>query len=502
MKARIALLPAAVGVLAATAGVGVGHLVAALVAPAASPVLAVGSTVIDATPTPVKEWAVATFGTADKPILIGSVLVGTLLLAGLGGILAARRFVVGALVLVVLVAASGAAALARPVAGPADAAPAAVTGLVALGVLWWFTRPLRGDEPAGETSGVSRRTMLLGGGAVVLVSTLAAATGEALIRASRTITNVVLPRPADPAPPLPEGLDIEGLSPFQTPTDDFYRVDINLSVPIVNVDDWTLTVDGDVERPFTLTWDELLAMDMIERDITMTCVSNEVGGSYVGAARWLGVPLADLLDRARVGSRADQILSTAVDGFTISTPLEVATDGRDAMVAVAMNGEPLPRDHGFPARLITPGLYGYVGATKWLERLTLTTYAAHEAYWTERDWAIDGPIKVSARIDTPRGLGEIDAGERVIAGVAWAQQRGVDEVQVRIDDGDWRSARLGPDAGIDYWRQWYLPWNASTGRHVVEARAITRDGDVQTSERTSPFPNGSSGIHSIVVRVG
>ncbi|MFD1859947.1 oxidoreductase [Aeromicrobium camelliae] len=500
MKARTVLLSAAIGVLAATAGVGLGHLVAAFIAPAASPVLAVGSTVIDATPTPVKEWAVSTFGTADKPILIGTVLIGTLLLAGLGGILAARRFAVGALVLVVLVAASGAAALTRPVAGVADAVPSLVTGLVALAVLRGFTRPHR-REPAASAPGVSRRTMLLGGGAVILLSALAAATGEALIRASRTLTNVALPRPADPAAPLPDGLEIEGLSPFRTPTGDFYRVDINLTVPIVDVDDWTLTVDGDVERPFTLTWDELLDMDMIERDITMTCVSNEVGGSYVGAARWLGVPLTDLLDRAGVGSRADQILSTAVDGFTISTPLNVATDGRDAMVAVAMNGEPLPRDHGFPARLITPGLYGYVGATKWLERLTLTTYAEQEAYWTARDWAVEGPIKISARIDTPRGLGEIDAGERVIAGVAWAQQRGVDEVQVRIDDGGWRPARLGPDAGVDYWRQWYLPWNATPGRHVVEARAITRDGEVQTTERTSPFPDGSSGIHSIVVRV-
>ncbi|RLV55851.1 oxidoreductase [Aeromicrobium phragmitis] len=500
MSTRSVLPPAGAGVLAAVAAVAVGHLTAALVAPAASPVLAVGSSVIDATPTPVKERAVATFGSSDKPILIGSVLLGTLALAAIGGILAARRFVAGAVLLVALVAASGAAALARPAADPADVLPAIATGIVALGVLWALTHGLR--RPAGARGeGVSRRAFLLGSGAAVTLAAIAAATGEALIRASRSIADITLPKAAEPAPPLPDGLDIDGLSPFRTPNEDFYRVDINLSVPVVDVDDWTLTVDGDVDNPFTLTWGELLAMDMIERDITMTCVSNEVGGSYVGAARWLGVRLTDLLDRAGVGARADQILSTAVDGFTISTPLGVATDGRDAMVAVAMNGEPLPRDHGFPARLITPGLYGYVGATKWLERLTLTTYAEQDAYWTERDWAVDGPIKISTRIDTPRGLGEIDAGERVIAGVAWAQQRGIDEVQVRIDGGDWRPARLGPAAGVDYWRQWYLPWDASPGRHVVEARAITRDGEVQTAQRTSPFPNGSSGIHSIVVRV-
>lgn len=491
---------ATVGVIAATAGIGIGHLVAALTVPAASPVLAIGSTVIDATPTPVKEWAVATFGTADKIILIGSVALGTLVLAALGGIVAARRFSIGALVLVALVAMAGVAAFARPAATAADLLPALVTGVAALAVLWWLLRA----RPAAETAtgGPTRRRLLVGGGAALVAAALAGAAGEAIIRGGRRLGNIVLPRPADPLPPLADGLDIEGISPFRTPTGDFYRVDVNLSVPVVDVDDWTLTIDGDVANPYTITWDELLAMDMIERDITMTCVSNEVGGGYVGATRWLGVPLADLLERARVGSEADQILSTAVDGFTISTPLDVATDGRDAMVAIAMDGEPLPREHGFPARLITPGLYGYVGATKWVERLTLTTYAEDRAYWTERDWDIDGPIKISTRIDTPRGLTELDPGDLVIAGVAWAQHRGVEGVQVRVDDGDWTDAELGPDAGVDYWRQWYLPWKATSGRHTVQARCITDDGEVQTADRASPFPNGSSGIHDIVVRVG
>ncbi|OUZ09975.1 oxidoreductase [Aeromicrobium sp. PE09-221] len=491
---------ATVGVIAATAGIGIGHLVAALTNPSASPVLSIGSAVIDATPTPVKEWAVATFGTSDKIILIGSVALGTLVLAGLGGVIAARRFSIGALVLIALVALAGAAALTRPAATVADLLPALATGVMALAALWWLVRE-RDPANAESGGGPTRRRVLTGGGAVLVAAVLAGAAGEAIIRGSRRLGDIVLPRPSDPPPPLADGLDIEGISPFRTPTEDFYRVDVNLSVPVVDVDDWALTIDGDVARPYTITWDELLEMDMIERDITMTCVSNEVGGGYVGATRWLGVPLTDLLERAGIGSRADQILSTAVDGFTISTPLAIATDGRDAMVAIAMDGEPLPREHGFPARLITPGLYGYVGATKWLERLTLTTYASDRAYWTERGWDIDGPIKVSTRIDTPRGLAELDPGDLVIAGVAWAQHRGVEGVQVRIDGGEWTDAELGPDAGVDYWRQWYLPWKAGSGRHTVQARCVTDDGEVQTAERAGPFPNGSSGIHDIVVRV-
>jgi len=242
-------------------------------------------------------------------------------------------------------------------------------------------------------------------------------------------------------------------------------------------------------------------MKLIERDITMTCVSNDVGGKYVGAARWTGVPLKTLLDEAGVGSRADQILSTATDGFTISTPLAVAMDGRDAMVAVGMNGTALPAEHGFPARLITPGLYGFVGATKWLRKLTLTTYAEQSAYWTDRDWATDAPIKISSRIDTPAALSTVKAGKSVIGGVAWAQTRGIAKVEVRIDGGGWQEAKLGPSAGVDYWRQWYLPWEARPGQHMLAVRATDRDGVVQTAVRASPFPEGSSGVQEIAVNV-
>lgn len=487
------------GIVAASAGLAAGHLTAAVVAPAASPVLAVGSMVIDATPTPVKEWAVSTLGTADKPVLLGSVLLVTLAAAAIGGILARRRFFAGAAVVVALVALAGFAVLMRPASRPSDLLPCLVTGVVALAALWFLT-PGAGTPVAPH----GRRRFLVNSAAVAGAAVLVGAVGQWVLQRAQDIVDIALPRPADPAAPLPRGLEgqYRGISRFRTPNEDFYRVDTNLVVPVVDHTGWKLRIDGDVARPFSLTFDELLALPMIERDITMTCVSNEVGGPYVGAARWLGVPVADLLERAGVGRTADQILSTAVDGFTISTPLQAALDGRDMMVAVAMNGVPLPRVHGFPARLITPGLYGYVGGTKWLERLTLTTYAKQEAYWTERGWATDAPIKIASRIDTPKSFASTPAGRVVVAGVAWAQHQGIGGVEVKIDEEPWQPAELGPDAGIDYWRQWYLLWDASPGRHTLAVRATTVDGTVQTTERAEPFPDGSSGIQSRVVTVG
>ena len=287
------------------------------------------------------------------------------------------------------------------------------------------------------------------------------------------------------------------------PTADFYRVDTRLDVPIVDADTWTLTIDGDVDSEVTLTFDDLLAMDLVERDITLTCVSNSVGGEFVGGARWLGVPLRQVLERAGIeNTSADQLFSTDVDGMTISTPLELALDGRDALIAIGMNGAPLPREHGFPARMVIPGLYGFISATKWVERITLTTYAEQQAYWTDRDWATDAPIKISARIDTPRSLAQLDPGETIVGGVAWAQQSGgVAKVEVRIDGGDWVTAELGPDVGNDYWRQWFYRWDAQPGTRTVAARVTSGDGTLQTTERAQPFPDGSSGVQELRVTV-
>lgn len=509
---------AGAGVLAAGAGTAVGHLVAGWLAPASSPVLAVGSAVIDHTPTPMKEWAIREFGSRDKPILVASVLLGALFLAGIAGVLTQRSRAAGAALLLLLVAVAGWAAVAQPLASPLDAVPALAAGLVGVAVLLWLThlqddsrRPtVVGAGTPGEpppqhpmVKGTTRRTLLVSMLGVAAATALTAWAGHQLAQWRTRIATVRIPAATDAAAPLPAGLEtaIDGISPFRTPNDDFYRVDINLSLPIVPIDEWDLRIDGDVDNPFTLTFDELREMPLVERDITLTCVSNEVGGEYVGSARWRGVLLSTLLERAGVGRRADQLLSTAADGFTISTPLEVLLDGRDAMVALAMNDEPLPAEHGFPARLVTPGLYGYVGATKWLRRLTLTRYDAAEAYWTKRGWAIDGPIKISSRIDTPQPLATVAAGTVAVGGVAWAQHRGVARVEVRVDGGPWQEAVLGASAGIDYWRQWWLPWQATPGRHSLAVRATTRDGDVQTAARATPYPDGSSGIQEIQVVV-
>lgn len=497
-----ALPAAAAGVLAAAAGAAAGHLAAGLTDPAASPVIAVGSTVIDATPTAVKDWAVATLGAHDKPVLLAGVVLVTLLLAGLAGRLTRRSRTAGAGLLLLLVALATAAALTRPVARPVDVVPGLVTAATGVGVLLALTRRLTTSDGT-DGSGPTRRGVLLGSGAVAVAALAAATAGQWLAGAGARVAAVRLPRPARPLPPLPAGLEqrFPGISPFRTPVGQFYRVDTNLTVPAVDPGGWRLVVDGAVHRRLELRLDDLLAMPLVEHDVTLTCVSNQVGGQYVGSTRWLGVPLQHLLDRAGVRAGPDMLLSTAVDGFTISTPLDVATDGRPTLVAVGMDGRPLPPEHGFPARLVTPGVYGFVGATKWLTRLTLTTYDEHTAYWTGRGWATRAPIKISSRIDTPAPLSSIAAGPTVVGGVAWAQEHGVAGVEVSIDGGPWQPARLGPDAGIDYWRQWYLPWRATPGRHDLAVRARSRDGLVQTAVRAAPFPDGSSGIQHVVITV-
>ena len=497
---------ASYGLLATVVGLAAAHLVAALTVPAASPVLAVGSTVIDLTPTPMKEWAIRQFGTADKAILVGSVLVVVLLLAALAGVIAARRPTPGLLLVVGLAAVAGLLAALRPSAGPLDILPALVAAVVGATSLWWLLR-VDDQASAGPVPGVggpTRRGVVLAAGGLAAAAVAMGALGRWVSSYRLGGTDVDLPAATDPAPAFPRGLEEKyaDITPLRTPTDEFYRVDTRLTLPAVDVDSWTLTIDGDVDQEVTLTFADLAAMDTVERDITLTCVSNEVGGPYVGGARWLGVPLKDVLAKAGIDStKADQILSTDVDGMTISTPLKVALDGRDALIAIGMNGGSLPRANGFPARMVVPGLYGFVSACKWITKITLTTYDDEQAYWTERDWAVDAPIKLSSRIDTPKGLSTTDAGPVVIGGIAWSQNVGIDKVEVRIDGGAWQEAKLGPAVTDDYWRQWYLEWDAKPGQHFLASRATNKDGDVQTAVRMAPFPEGSSGLQEIAVTI-
>ncbi len=510
---RSRLTYALFGVLATLVGVAAGHLVAAVLDPASSPVLAVGSQVIDLTPTPMKEWAIRRFGSRDKDVLIGSVLAGVLVLSAVAGLLARRRFRYGAATLVVLVGVAAFTALHRPAAEPRDVLPSLAAGLVGVGALRVLDRRFHdsagksapGDEsPAQSGAAHSRRGVLITAGVLAVAAVAMGGAGRLIGRARGRITDIAFPQPAEPAPGFPTGIErqVPGVTPLRVPTGDFYRVDTRLDVPIVDVDDWTLTIDGLVDRELRFTFGDLLAMPLIERDITLTCVSNSVGGPYVGGARWIGVRLTDLLDRAGVHDGVDQVLSTDVDGMTIGTPYELATDGRDAMIALGMNGSALPREHGYPARMVVPGLYGFISACKWIERITLTTYAERDSYWTDRDWATHAPIKISSRIDTPKVLETIDAGDTVIGGIAWAQQNGgVAQVQVQVDGGPWQDAQLGPSAGNDYWRQWHLPWTAEPGTHNLACRVVDGLGHTQTAVRAEPFPEGASGIQTLIVKV-
>jgi DMSO/TMAO reductase YedYZ molybdopterin-dependent catalytic subunit len=301
--------------------------------------------------------------------------------------------------------------------------------------------------------------------------------------------------------PVGASLDVPGITPYLTPNGDFYRVDTALSVPQVDAGSWSLKIHGLVDRELELSFEDLLDMPLIERRITLACVSNEVGGHYAGNASWLGVRTRDLFSRLGIRDDADAVKSTSVDGMTIGTPLEALTDGRDAMVAIGMNGEPLPLAHGFPARLVVPGLYGYVSATKWVTDLEITRFSDFDAYWTDRGFSEQAPIKTFSRIDVPKSFAELKPGRNAVAGVAWAQNTGISKVEVSIDDADWQEARLATEDTIDTWRPWVFAWDADPGSHNIAVRATDADGRTQTSRRVPPRPDGATGWHSVAVTV-
>ncbi|MCY0928644.1 molybdopterin-dependent oxidoreductase [Streptomyces sp. H27-H1] len=511
-------LGAVSGLLAALAGLALAQLAATAVRPEAAPVTAVGGAVVDRTPAALKEWAIRQFGTDDKLALtlgIGAALAAVAIAAGL---LAVRHLPAGTALAAAFGALGAVAAISRPEATWKDALPSLSGGLTAAAILYVLVRAARRPHPqspgAAAPGAVDRRgfgrlavaALALSAGTAYAARRLGAF-GDAGATASRA--GLVLPPPAVPAPPVPAGSDlrIPGAARFVTPNRDFYRVDTALVVPRVDADTWRLRVYGDgVSRPLTLDLRELLTRPLVEHDATLTCVSNEVGGPYAGNARWLGVRLADLLREAGVrppsqGGRADQLVARSVDGMTIGTPVEAVMDGREALLAVGMNGEPLPFRHGFPVRMIVPGLYGYVSACKWLRELRLTTFTAYDAYWVRRSWARRAPVKTQSRIDTPRSFAGVAAGRVAVAGVAWAQHRGIARVEVRVDAGPWREARLGEADGDDTWRQWVWLWEAAAGGHTLEVRATDRTGAVQTGDRAGTVPDGATGWHAVTVRV-
>jgi len=504
-----ALLGLASGVVA----LGVAHLVAVLVPPASSPVVAVGSAAIDLAPEWLKSFAIRTFGEQDKLVLLAGIGAVVGVLAVVLGVASLRRPRIGLAGLTLLGAAGARAALSRPDATAASALPAVVGASAGAATLLALHRRLvrgatdRRTEPTRALEPVDRRRFLVASGVAIVVAGAAGAFGQLLSRrkeaeASRAAVRV--PQPAEAAAPAPAGADlgVDDLSPYFTPNEEFYRVDTALIVPSVPAEDWSLRVHGMVERELTLSFDELAVRSLIERDITLACVSNEVGGPYVGNARWVGVPLAGLLGEAGVDPAATQLVSTSADGFTCGTPVAAVTDGRDAMLAISMNGEPLPIEHGFPVRMVVPGLYGYVSATKWVVDLELTTFEAFDPYWIRRGWAAMAPIKTQSRIDTPRQGASVPAGELTVAGVAWAQHVGIERVEVRIDEGAWQEAELAVEGTIDTWRQWKLVAPIGAGEHRLQVRATDAGGEVQTDALAEPFPDGATGWHTILVDVG
>lgn len=528
---------AGAGLASVALGLGVGELGAAVLAPSASPVAAAGGALIDAAPPWAKDAAIAVFGTSDKLALvlaIGVVLLGA---GALTGILEQRRPPWGRVIAAVVGVAGAVIAMTRPESGILSWVPAVLGAGATVLALAFLLRRERASAPVADTadavdaaaprnsenrpftgelppippkeaassdvpergSTTSRRTFLLwtaGAAAVGVVGIVAGTAFRAGTRAVQSVREALrLPAPATPAPAIPSGaqVDVPGMTPVITPNADFYRIDTALVVPNVDPSGWSLRIHGRVANEVTLTWDELLALPLEESVTTLMCVSNEVGGDLIGNAVWLGYPIRELLARAIPSADADMVLSRSVDGFTASTPLEALTDDRHAILAVGMNGEPLPIEHGFPVRMVVPGLYGYVSATKWVTELEVTRYADARAYWTDRGWSERGPIKLSSRIDVPRAGARVAAGDTVIAGVAWQQHVGVSGVEVQVDDGPWMPARLAPAISADTWVQWSMPWTAASGTHRIRCRAISATGESQTGTRTPTVPDGATG---------
>ncbi|MGC5224187.1 molybdopterin-dependent oxidoreductase [Micromonospora sp. DT81.3] len=533
-RVKFLSLAALAGIVSAAVFLAVAELVALLVAREGSPILAIGSFIIDIVPQPFKEFAIATFGEYDKIALLAGLGLGVLVAAVVTGIAQFLRPPLGVIALLIAGALSVAAIVTRAGATPLAALPPIAGTLAGCILLTFLVSRLRrwAALPATEVSGeatdatgqatdqASRDSAEAGGSTrvdrrmFIRVTSIAGASAVLVgigARVLNTTTSSIagvrralkLPAPRSSVA-VPEGaeLDIEGISPLFTPNSDFYRVDTALTVPSINPETWRLVVDGMVDQRVELTFEDLVGMGLDEYSITLTCVSNEVGGKLLGNAKWLGVPVREVLKMAGVQSGADMVLSRSVDGFTASTPLTSLTDdATDAILAVAMNGEPLPLEHGFPVRMVVPGLYGYVSATKWLTELKVTTFDADEAYWTPRGYSAEAPIKFSSRLDTPRTGIAVAAGPTPVAGVAWAQTVGIERVEVSIDDGEWRPATLSTPVNDDTWVQWFVDWDATPGSHFITVRAVNKNGDLQIQERAPIAPDGSSGWQRTLVQV-
>ncbi len=545
-----------IGLLSTLAGLAAAELMVGLVRGASSPVVPVGQEVIDIVPPQVKDWAISWFGTADKAVLIMGTLISLAVVGSVVGNLAVKGNRAAAYAVTFVVGLIGMFAVwMRPAPTLGRMLPPIVGSMVSMLVIWWLSprdaglvvRPSGGEPSASAarsganpemvtgpattmTSGsVQRREFLQRAGTVSLLAVAVGALGRILkgrfeVGAERAALQ--LPAPVDTAPavgatdlPVPsastdtsellaQGADfgIDGVESWAVSNGNFYRIDTALVVPQVPKDSWRLRIHGMVDRELEITYADLLERDMIERYITLSCVSNPVGGDLVGNAKWQGVRLKDVLDEAGVQPGATQVVSRSIDGWNCGSPTSAIMDGRDALLAVAMNGEPLPAEHGYPVRLVVPGLYGYVSATKWVTEIELTRWEDFDGYWVPRGWSKEGPVKTLARIDRPKRNADYDMpGDAVfdIAGLAWAVHRGISRVEVSIDDGVWLECELAGIPSDDTWRQWRYRWTDPTpGKHDVRVRAFDGDGVAQPSDPKAVAPDGAQGYHKVAFSVG
>ncbi len=517
-------LGALVGVVSAAAGLATSELVSGAFHQRVSPVIAVSESVIRLTPGWVIEHVISLLGHRDKPVLITLTLLGLAVVSALVGILSLRSilaaqgvFMAMGVVLVLAVHArltSSSAIYIAPVLGVVVAlgvlavlAPMAANALPAAPrepAPWEKPGRPKGRADEFEQHDLSRRRLLVAAAAVAVGAVVVGGTGRVLAHSRAAVEaarrKLKLPIAARPAP-VSADLKIRGVAPWMTGVGDFYRIDTALAIPQILPRDWQVRVHGMVDREITLTYQDLLDRGLKEAWITLCCVSNPVGGGLISNAQWSGVRIADVLAEAGVHPDADAVLSTSADNWTAGTPLAALTDDRDAMFAVAMNGEPLTPEHGFPVRMVVPGLYGYVSATKWVVDLEVTRFDRFSAFWTDRGWSANGPIKTESRIDVPSSGSNVKAGEVIVAGVAWAQHTGIDKVEVRIGAGEWVEAKLAAEPTIDSWRQWVYRWSATPGRHEIAVRATDTSGYTQTGDRVDVVPNGATGWDTISVQV-
>jgi DMSO/TMAO reductase YedYZ molybdopterin-dependent catalytic subunit len=496
------------GVAAASVSLGVAQLVGIPFGARADARTAIGSVAVDLTPGPIKEWAIQTLGSLDKLFVAVVVLVVIATIAAIAGTLETQRRPLGSAAIAAAGVLGCAAVLSRQGATALDTIPTvagAACGVAALRLLTRRFWPGPGDseDRANHDEPDAGRRMLVVFG-LLGFGVMSGVVGGVITRLVHSVAadrnSFALPQPRTPAPPIPADVQPKGvaLPSFITASADFYRVDTALIVPQLSRGDWRLRIHGMVDREATYSFDDLAHFDVVETVTTLTCVSNPVGGKLISTGVWTGYRVADLLAAAGVHADADMVLSTSIDGFTAGTPVQALTDGRDALLAVGLNGQPLPVEHGYPARLVVPGLYGYVSATKWVVDMELTRFDRAKAYWTRQGWAPRAPIKTESRIDVPKDGQNVPIGPVVFGGVAWAQNRGVRAVEVLIDDGVWQPAHHGASYSNQTWRLWSFPWQAkSPGKHTITVRATDNTGAIQTADRVGPVPDGATGWHTV-----